>query len=375
MAEPKQQSRSRKGCLICKRRHIKCDEQGPPCANCRVRNLGCFYTEVAESKDSSEEPSAAPASTASRRLELELFHQWSTDTYRSLIFDGDDETVWREAIPHLALDFDYLLNAIFAISALHISSMSTSSRSKTYQMAALEYQNLAITCFRNQDLRCTSEASHSMCAFSMIQLVLTVAFASYLDGATKESSILDDLTVLFNLLEGTTSIIASARTSLLNGPLGAFVRQSSHTQAGPLNPNAQLAFEKLRMLRDEEYTALSALATSTLDAASTYESTSNAIDKLEICFGLRSENKLVVCFRWFATLDAMFVHRISQLNPLALLITMHWAILLANIGKEKWWARSSGKALVAEISGILSGQRREWFPMMSFVYREVGLPS
>ncbi|KAK4889591.1 hypothetical protein LTR27_011669 [Elasticomyces elasticus] len=194
----------------------------------------------------------------------------------------------------------------------------------------------------------------------MIQLVVTVAFASYLDGDTKKSSILDDLTVLSNLLEGTTCIIASAKTSLLNGPLGTFVRQSSHTQAGPLGPNAQLAFEKLRTLRDEGYTALSASAMSTLDTASTYESTSNAIDKLEICFGRHSENKLVICFRWFATLDAMFVKRISHLDPLALLITMHWAILLANIGKEKWWARSSGKALVAEISGILSGQRREW---------------
>jgi len=336
-----------------------------------------MYSETTESIESSKEPSinqGFPSSVGGRRLELELFHQWSTDTYRSLIFQGDDESIWREVIPHTALDFDYLLNAIFAISALHISTMSNSSRSKTYQLAALEYQNLAITAFRVQDSRNSSEISQSMCAFSILNLVLAVAFPSYLDRSTGKSSIFDNLTTLFELLQGTNSIISSARTSLLNGPFGNFVRQSSHMQAEDLSPSTKQAFEKLRILRDEEYSALSVSASSTLDAANMYESTSKAIEKLEVCFGLRTGNKLVVCFRWFATLDAGFVKRIGNLDPLALLITMHWAILLADIGREKWWARSSGKALVAEISGILSSQKQEWLPIMSLVHREVGLP-
>jgi len=335
------------------------------------------YSEATESAESSKKPSInqeVPTSVGDRRLELELFHQWSTDTYHSLIFQANDESLWREVIPHTALDCDYLLSAIFAISALHLSSMSPSSRSKTYQLAALQYQNLAITAFRVQDSRNNSEVSQSMCAFSILHLVLAVAFPSYLDRDIGKSSILDTLTLLFKLLQGTTSIIVSSRTSLLNGPLASFVRQGSHMQAEDLSPNTKLAFEKLRILRDEEYTALSASASSTLDAASMYESTSEAIENLEVCFRLRSGNKLVVCFRWFAKLNAGFVKRISDQDPLALLITMHWAILLTDIGKEKWWARSSGKALVTEISGILSSQKQEWLPIMSLVHREVGLP-
>jgi hypothetical protein len=309
-----------------------------------------------------------------RRLELELFHQWSTDTYRSLVFQGEDEAIWREVIPHTALDFDYLLSSIFALSALHISSMSPSSRSKKYQLAALEYQNRAITAFRVQDSQSSSEMSQSMCAFSILNLLLAVAFPTYLDQSTGKPSIFDNLTVVFQLLQGTNSIISSGRTSLLNGPFGNFVRQSSHMQAEELSPITKLAFEKLRILRDEEYTAVSASANSTLDAANIYESTSKAIEKLEICFGLRPGNKLVVCFRWFATLDAGFVKRIGDLDPLALLITMQWAILLADIGREKWWARSSGKTLVAEISGVLLPRKQEWLPIISLVHREVGLP-
>jgi hypothetical protein len=336
-----------------------------------------MYSKATESIEDSKEPSIdrdLPASVGGRRLELELFHQWSTDTYRSLVFQGDDESVWREVIPHTALDFDYLLSAIFAISALHIASMSPSSRSKTYQLAALEYQNLAITAFRVQGSRNPSETSHPMCAFSILNLLLAVAFPTYLGRGSGKPSILDNLTVLFQLLQGTSFIIASARTSLLNGPFGNFVRQSSHMQGEDLSPKTKLAFEKLRILRDEEYTAGSASASPILDAAHIYESTSKAIEKLEVCFGLRSENKLVVCFRWLATLDAGFVRRIGDQDPLALLITMHWAILLADIGREKWWARSSGKALVAEISRILLPQKKEWLPIISLVHREVGLP-
>jgi hypothetical protein len=336
------------------------------------------YSATKESTKNSRESTINqefPSSVGDRRLELELFHQWSTDTYRSLVFQGDDESVWREVIPHTALDFDYLLNAIFAISALHISTMSNPSRSKTYQLAALEYQNQAITAFRAHDPQNSSEVSQSMCAFSILNLVLTVAFPSYLDRSTGQPSIFGNLTTLFQLLQGTNTIISSSRTSLLNGPFGNFVRQSSHMQAEDLSPSTKLAFEKLRMLRDEEYSTLSVSGSSTLDAANMYENTSRAIEKLEVCFGLRSaENKLVVCFRWFATMDAGFVKRMNDLDPLALLITMHWAILLADIGKEKWWARSSGKTLVAEISGILSARKQEWLPIMSLVHREVGLP-
>ncbi|KAF2670786.1 hypothetical protein BT63DRAFT_423081 [Microthyrium microscopicum] len=379
MSGTKHLSKSRQGCLICKRRHIKCDEQGPPCANCRVRNLECKYRKpkTLENTDSTNEPLSnleSKAVTGSRRLELELFHQWSTDTYRSLVFQGDDESVWRELIPHTALDFDFLLHIIFSISALHISSMSTSPRSQKYQLVALEYQNLAITAFRDRDTLSSFNTSQSLCAFSLLNLLLAVAFSIYLDQSTGHASILENLTVLFGLLQGTTSIISSGRTALLNGPLGNFVRQSSHMQADDLNLKTKQLFSQLRDLRDEEYTTATASANSGPNATQIYENTSQAIDKLEICFGLRFGNKMVMCLRWFATLDAEFVNRIRDMDPLPLLIAMHWAILLSDIGKEKWWARTSGKALVEEISGILVPQKQQWLPIISAVRSEVGLP-
>ncbi|KAH6689717.1 hypothetical protein F5X68DRAFT_74415 [Plectosphaerella plurivora] len=54
-------SKSRRGCLACKTRRIKCDEQGPPCANCVVRKSECTYPAPKSSKPASKKP-LAPAS-------------------------------------------------------------------------------------------------------------------------------------------------------------------------------------------------------------------------------------------------------------------------------------------------------------------------
>ena len=43
--------KSRKGCLTCKRRHVRCDENVPRCLNCTRRNQSCTY-EINEYDDS-----------------------------------------------------------------------------------------------------------------------------------------------------------------------------------------------------------------------------------------------------------------------------------------------------------------------------------
>src|ERR1700742_2357411 len=37
-------TKSRNGCDGCKKRHVKCDESGPPCTNCIARELECKYS-------------------------------------------------------------------------------------------------------------------------------------------------------------------------------------------------------------------------------------------------------------------------------------------------------------------------------------------
>ncbi len=201
-----------------------------------------------------------------------------------------------------------------------------------------------------------------------------MALPSCLDRDIDTSSILDNLSTMFSLLQGTTSIYRLARTWLLDGPFGTFIRSNDSMQTEDLNPSAKAVFERLKAIRDEEYAALSSSAASALDAVRTHEVTTAAIQSLESCFGIRYDDKMVVCFRWLAKLDEEFAQRVRNREPVALLITMHWAILLDGLSQDKWWAKSSGKALVAEISRILAPCKPEWLPIMSSAHREVDLP-
>lgn len=179
---------------------------------------------------------------------------------------------------------------------------------------------------------------------------------------------------MFSLLQGTTHIHQLSKTWLLDGPFGNYVRSNGSMQTEELDPDSAASFKKLRLLRDEEYVAFSAASESASEAVRTYEICSKTIEDLEVCFRLRSKDKMVVCFRWLALLEQSFLQRISRREPLALLITMHWAVLLDRLGQEKWWAKSSGKTIVAEASKLLSATKPEWLSIMSWVHRQVGLP-
>ncbi|KAI1348972.1 hypothetical protein F5Y01DRAFT_306352 [Xylaria sp. FL0043] len=70
LAQRKSAKKSRYGCLECKRRHVKCDETRPSCANCTVRKSPCSFLSTTacrpptHSSVSSSSPSSVSASAS-----------------------------------------------------------------------------------------------------------------------------------------------------------------------------------------------------------------------------------------------------------------------------------------------------------------------
>ncbi|CAG7943787.1 unnamed protein product [Penicillium salamii] len=147
-------TKSRKGCLECKRRHVKCDEGIPKCTLCRKRRLECSYPPPNEDADSPQGSSinqddleSSTALTgelppATRMLEARLFHQYMTSTYHTLAQDGLSANHLSINIPRLATSFVYLLDSIYALSALHLASVEADNR-VPWLDAALRYQSQA----------------------------------------------------------------------------------------------------------------------------------------------------------------------------------------------------------------------------------------
>ena len=58
----KKHSKSRRGCTMCKKRHIRCDEETPTCRNCAKHQSVCEYPEAHYEASSSSKPSSAKSS-------------------------------------------------------------------------------------------------------------------------------------------------------------------------------------------------------------------------------------------------------------------------------------------------------------------------
>ncbi|TLD17760.1 uncharacterized protein PgNI_01383 [Pyricularia grisea] len=173
MMKRKAHSKSRNGCRNCKKRHVKCDEQGPPCLNCVVRETQgtCAYAQPPSqqqqqqqqirsststlspgfvtpngshsSTDGGRPPripvspagsflcpstsgsssltssaSEAAAAEARRLMDVELMHRWSTITYKSFVSIAEDRYYLQTQVPLAAFKHEYLLNGILALTAL-----------------------------------------------------------------------------------------------------------------------------------------------------------------------------------------------------------------------------------------------------------------
>lgn len=322
-------------------------------------------------------PQVSAAVVGDRILELELFHRWSTDTYHSFRINPDDGDVWRLMVPQEALTYDFLLNAILSVTALHIATTTSPTRSHAYKLAALEYQNLAINTFQARNLTVTAANHQAMFAFSFLNMALALALPYHMSRDNDPTNIREGLPTMFGLLKGVVSIFASSRPWLSTGAFQGLVpRETPHVSQEGLDLAHKSAMDHLRLANDEGYRLLCSDASSSPQKAVSYhESNLAAIEKLEQCFLLESDTDIVSCFRWLATQEGTIIDAISNREPVAMLVTMHWAILLNRLGETRWWGKSCGKMLVIELSMALKPLKPEWEPAISWVHQQVGLPA
>ncbi|KAH8832020.1 hypothetical protein DL96DRAFT_1812760 [Flagelloscypha sp. PMI_526] len=127
--------KSKAGCKNCRGRRVKCDETRPICNGCYRRKEACLW----DSDDPPNNPLALilnPQANATlvqnsqfdlpplvefRKIDLELMHHWSTSTLQTFVPDVPlTRHGFQVLLPRLALEHDFLLHTIFALSSLHL---------------------------------------------------------------------------------------------------------------------------------------------------------------------------------------------------------------------------------------------------------------
>lgn len=357
--------KSRYGCDQCRRRRVKCDEQGPPCTNCILRQLdSCTYSRVlpasliANARPQCREiPPLSPVNVPRAVDELELMHQFASDTYQSLCVSESELSTWQTLVPRLALKNRYLMHGILALASLHIATTLEPSKSMVYVDTGLEYHSLSLEPFRVALDNITAENCDAVFAESIVTTAINIALPQF--KPLNAAGMTENIITVFQLLQGVKKILKIGQSwiKLELFSQGAFWKDT-HTA-----------------LDEETDTALGELATlNELIKTDEHQINCNVIKHLRHCFMKFScSSDPAPVLAWLGAVDKDFVDSLRRREPFPLLILAYWGVLLGELDGKRWWARNAGQALVLEISGALNSQDLLWESCLGWVRRRMAI--
>ncbi|KAL4735631.1 hypothetical protein BDV11DRAFT_29583 [Aspergillus similis] len=380
-------TKSRYGCDQCKKRRVKCDEQGPPCSNCKSRELECFYSRTPVPRNLSstsaspttpgysysatpyvaqsyhQVSSASPGEDlhAAELRRLELMHKFSTETYQSFSNSPSDFHTWQVVVPQKALHHDFLLKGILAAASLHIASSLDPSAAFTYINTALEYHNQTLTPFRHAIDDISPQSCDAVFAHSVVTTIICIALPRHT--AEKDESIgaYEKIVLAAELLQGVSKILNLYRGWVTLKPFtpgSNFWDGSTMT----LDQDTETALNNLSMLTDE---------VSNSEQRNMFQ---EAVKLLRQCFVRYANSRdIASILAWLAAADKGFVYALRCRHPLALLILMHWGVLIHELDGRLWWAQNSGSALVLELLVELQSYQPRWKNILLWPKQKIGL--
>ncbi|KAI0160092.1 hypothetical protein GGR52DRAFT_178384 [Hypoxylon sp. FL1284] len=163
--------KSRSGCVNCKSRKIKCDEQRPTCRNCSTKRLECDFDQSSGGRQLAPLPhhqrhrssgsgatrktlispgtleeTPGPREIAPPAADLEslrLMYHFEHFTSGTLLFGP---VLWRDQVMPLALEHEHLMHAILTLSASHLSYLQP--RTMQHSRSAAVHLDRALSGFR-----------------------------------------------------------------------------------------------------------------------------------------------------------------------------------------------------------------------------------
>ncbi|KFY10019.1 hypothetical protein V492_05255 [Pseudogymnoascus sp. VKM F-4246] len=366
-------AKSRKGCITCKARHVRCDEAGPPCGRCKIRGDACEYaglkpsTENAGAFTSKSQGSTAPVSSkyselvfpASRHLlELQLMHRWTTSTYKCCCTPGsEDDEVWLSWVPQLAIRHDYLLYGLLSLTAFEIARLVPTPNRQQYIESATEYHGLALSSFRVQISSSAIDSDNIDAAVCMSLMLLVLAFASAQARAKSSSgdesdSVIQIVLANVELLRGCTPIIESKQDYLLQNPYVQKLKPFETLPRIPLDPGVEEALVKLANLNDKRITSsVRDTVPQRAQQVEHWEACKTALGVLQTMYEkCVDEFTRGYALGWLNMAGDRYITAVKEGDAVAMLILMFWGVLVEKCGHQVWWAEQFGSSLVTEIA-------------------------
>ncbi|KXT08253.1 hypothetical protein AC579_8922 [Pseudocercospora musae] len=331
-------SKSRSGCTTCKKRHIKCDEKKPACANCVSRGLDCpFQDSTARESTRSPAHSQTPRSTSSDAstvlsrtsdvsiIHLELYNQFIFHVCPTFTGQPLHDENYRNLIIRSGFKHHFLLNEMLGIGAL---SLYVSNSDQGYKEIATSFQEKAIIGLDNIITEIDSENCVAVVMFARL-----IGVHSFCDTFSSAAH-----TTFPDFLE---ALIGSAQ--MLRG-VNSFMKDAMSRHIG--------------RIIGEETLPLHALIKNANISDSSRETYTAAIKDLQRDFdevrALDSEQRASThtAFTWLVTSSPAYIQLSSEARPESLIILAYFCVVLHH-RRGCWAIGPAGYTLLKAITSHL----------------------
>ncbi|KAK7221034.1 hypothetical protein V2G26_009037 [Clonostachys chloroleuca] len=175
--------KSRAGCIVCKKRKVKCDESLPQCGQCSRLGLSCQYTTAPANVS---QVAGEPREVVQRQIhtnaptfgidDLKFFQNFLFHAYPPLPIEGWH--VWQH-VGQMSHGYTFLAHSMLGLGASHLAVLSGAD----YEQAALRHRVTAMTALNEHMKKPKYTRADADAAFAAM-LNLTFQAAYMADGLT-----------------------------------------------------------------------------------------------------------------------------------------------------------------------------------------------
>ncbi|KAL2208268.1 hypothetical protein CC79DRAFT_1334035 [Sarocladium strictum] len=379
--------KSRAGCLRCKQRRVKCDEN-KPCAACTRHNLPCSLTENSEESQKSQSLGSRVNRAKSRQrseaagkrkspspidpfpyfdnrhgtskadeeygelwiTDLELMHHYTTATCETLPRVEKLRRIWQIEVPKSGIEHPFVMHQILATAALHLGYLHPESRQR-YILHASRHQSLAVAGIRKLITNITPQNCEAL--FSASSLLIISAYATFPDPrewgdrTTRPST--SDIVDTFCLVRGMNQVLAHSEEILHAGTFAPLFEPQPGATSTPLLNDA---CDRLRCLR------------LMLEPFANHHILGAEIDRfihwIRICAESTNEAEMRVTMVWPIYLSAEYMSMLRQNEPQALILLSYYCAVAKGTETNTWYMRRWSTAAFEAVTDVLGSEWDAW---------------
>ncbi|ESK85619.1 c6 zinc finger protein [Moniliophthora roreri MCA 2997] len=351
-------TKSKNGCLTCRRRRIKCDEAEPICRNCHRRELVCVQRPKIERKQQESTlykplTTPLPSSFTIDATSLQVFHHYMTVTAPSLCTDPIYVAASTSPLPRLLFSNPVCMHATLAFTALHLGrlyELSSSPSSQNWVARASAHRKAAIGLFLSPSL---NPDVHFMTIRSLLFYTVSSSLSS---PSSSPESIFSLVTLLHNVWSPLKQFIyadpwlkdVSCHFRRLVSAAALTTHDLSTRFLAPLHHLYDDTLTNLDLDREEldDSDIKEAYRMAVFGLIATYPLTQTGLEARSLVF-------------WPALFGKRFVELLNERRQRALIILYYYLMILRNLSERFWWVSEVGR-WVDYVYGLIDERWREW---------------